>query len=407
MGEVLFLAHRVPFPPDRGDKIRSHHLLKALAKLGPVHVGTFGETKQDMAQRPELVTIAKTHALIERAKPLPLAGAEALVKGRPVSLTAFDHEAMRRYVAKTLGNHRIETIFVFSGQMGQYIPDRFAGRVVIDLCDVDSAKFEAYADAGQRRWLNRREGALLALEEERLARRADRLLLISENEVDLFRSRLSASTKADLYALGNGIDAQFFDPVQVGLQADLEEGEDPQLVFTGQMDYPPNIAAVGWMIENVMPTLRKTYPRARFHVVGRAPVQSIRDHHGENGVRVWGEVPDVRPFLKSADVVVAPLLIARGVQNKVLEAMAMAKPVVVTPGAATGIDAVDGVHFAIAEPEPAATLDRIEALLSDDEKRLGMGKAARQFVVERMNWDRIYIRLAQLLDGSESGRDAA
>jgi sugar transferase (PEP-CTERM/EpsH1 system associated) len=407
MGETLFLAHRVPFPPDRGDKIRSHHLLKGLTKLGPVHVGTFGETAQDMTQKRELAAIAKTHALIERNKLLPLAGAEALLKGKPVSLTAFDHEAMRRYVAKTLGNHRIDTIFVFSGQMGQYVPDDFAGRVVIDLCDVDSAKFEAYADAGQRKWLNRREGALLAREEERLAHRADTLLLISKNEVDLFRSRLSNSSNVDLQALGNGIDAQFFDPAHVGLQPDVEEGEDPQLVFTGQMDYAPNIAAAEWMIENIMPALRRTYARARFHIVGRAPVPTLRDRHGENGVRVWGEVPDVRPFLKSADLVVAPLLIARGVQNKVLEAMAMAKPVVLTTGAATGIDAADDVHFAVSKPEPGAMLKRIEALLSDADKRIAIGKAARQFVVESMSWDRIDVRLARLLDGLETDRDAA
>jgi len=407
VGEILFLAHRVPFPPDRGDKIRSHHLLKGLAKLGPVHVGTFAETAQDMDQKHELAAIAKTHALIERNKLLPLAGAEALLKGKPVSLTAFEHEAMRRYVAKTLGNHRIDTIFVFSGQMGQYVPDYFAGRVVIDLCDVDSAKFEAYADAGQRKWLNRREGKFLAREEERLAHRADTLLLISDNEVDLFRSRLSDTANVDLQALGNGIDANFFDPAHVGLQPDVEEGEDPQLVFTGQMDYAPNIAAAEWMIENIMPALRRTYARARFHIVGRAPVPTLRDRHGENGVRVWGEVPDVRPFLKSANVVVAPLLIARGVQNKVLEGMAMAKPVVLTPGAATGIDAVDGMHFAISQPEPDAMLKRIEALLSDADKRIAIGKAARQFVVENMCWDRIDVRLAQLLDGPETDRHAA
>ena len=407
MGEILFLAHRVPFPPDRGDKIRSHHLLKGLAKLAPVHVGTFGETAQDMAQKRELAAIAKTHALIERNKLLPVAGVEALLKGKPVSLTAFEHEAMRRYVAKTLGNHRIDTIFVFSGQMGQYIPDDFAGRVVIDLCDVDSAKFEAYADAGQRKWLNRREGVLLSREEERLAHRADTSLLISDNEVDLFRSRLSDPASANLQALGNGIDAQFFDPAHVGLQPDLEEGEDPQLVFTGQMDYAPNVAAAEWMIENIMPALRRTYARARFHIVGRAPVPTLRDRHGENGVRVWGEVSDVRPFLKSADLVVAPLLIARGVQNKVLEAMAMTKPVVLTPGAATGVDAVDGLHFAISQPEPDAMLKRIEALLSDADKRIAIGNAARQFVVENMCWDRIDVRLARLLDGLETDRDAA
>ncbi|QYJ06184.1 TIGR03087 family PEP-CTERM/XrtA system glycosyltransferase [Qipengyuania flava] len=407
MGEVLFLAHRVPFPPDRGDKIRSHNLLKGLAALGPVHVGTFGETPQDMAQKGELARLAKTHALIERSKPLPLAGLEALFKSKPVSLTAFDHEAMRRYVAKTLGNHRIETIFVFSGQMGQYIPDSYTGRVVIDLCDVDSAKFEAYAEAGQRRWLNTREGRLLSAEEARLARRADTTLLISENEAALLRSRLPQGSEACLRALGNGIDAAFFAPDQAELQPDLEEGEDPQLVFTGQMDYAPNVAAAEWMIENVLPELRKTYARARFHIVGRAPTPALKDRHGEHGVRVWGEVPDVRPFLKSADLVVAPLLIARGVQNKVLEAMAMGKPVVVTPGAATGIDASDGEHFAIAPAEAAPMLARIEALLADDEARAAMGRAAREFVLERMSWASVHAQLADLLNSDQAPRDAA
>ena len=407
MGEILFLAHRVPFPPDRGDKIRSHHLLKGLAKLGPVHVGTFGETTQDMAQKAELAAIAKTHALIERRKPLALAGIEAVLSGKPVSLTAFEHEAMRNYVAKTIGNHRIDTIFVFSGQMGQYVPDDFAGRVVFDLCDVDSAKFEAYAEAGHRRWVNRREGRLLAREEERVVHRADTTFLISENEADLLRSRLNDRGDANIRALGNGIDAGFFDPANVELQPDLEDGEDPQIVFTGQMDYAPNIAAAEWMIEHVMPALRKTYARARFHIVGRAPVPKLKERHGENGVRVWGEVPDVRPYLKSADLVAAPLLIARGVQNKVLEAMAMEKAVVLTPGAATGIGAEDGRHFAIAEADPAKMLASVEALLADDAKRKAMGKAAREFVVERMSWDSVHAQLAQVLGASDIGRNAA
>lgn len=407
MSEFLFLAHRVPFPPDRGDKIRSHHLLKGLAKLGPVHVGAFAETPQDMAQKGELAAIAKTHALIQRKKPLPFAGVEALIQHRPVSLTAFDHESMHRYVAKTLGNHKIDTVFVFSGQMGQYVPDDYAGRVIIDLCDVDSAKFEAYAAAGQRSWLNRREGRLLAREEERLAQRADRTLLISDSEVALFRSRLSDTRQVALQTLGNGIDADFFDPARVDRHPDLEECEDPQLVFTGQMDYAPNVAAAEWMIENIMPALRRTYARARFHIVGRAPTAALRERHGENGVRVWGEVPDVRPYLKSADLVAAPLLIARGIQNKVLEAMAMAKPVVVTPGAATGIAAENDRHFAIAPPDPPQMIERIEALLRDRDKRLEMGHAARQFVIDRMSWDSIHKQLAQVIAPQDSANHAA
>ncbi|WP_324827274.1 TIGR03087 family PEP-CTERM/XrtA system glycosyltransferase [Qipengyuania zhejiangensis] len=397
MGEVLFLAHRVPFPPDRGDKIRSHHLLKGLAAIGPVHVGTFGETAADMAEKPALAHIAKTHALVQRTKPLPLAGLEGLFSGRPVSIAAFDHAALHQYVAKTLGNHPIDTIFVFSGQMGQYIPSGFSGRVIVDLCDVDSAKFEAYAQAGQRRWLNRREGRLLSREEAQLAHRADTTLLISANEASLLRARMADAAGTDIRALGNGIDAGYFDPAGIEPHPEIEGGEDPQIVFTGQMDYAPNIDAAEWVIANIMPQLRRRFSRARFHVVGRATPARLRALHGEHGLRVWGEVPDVRPFIRSADIVVAPLLIARGVQNKVLEAMAMAKPVVLTPGAATGIDARDGRHFAIAPNDPARFLARIEALVDDPSGARAMGLAARQFVIETMSWDAVYRDLSRIV----------
>ena len=406
MGDILFLSHRVPFPPDRGDKIRSHNLLKGLAKLGPVHVATFGETRQDMAQKHELKALAKSHVLIERKRPLWLSGIEAVVTGKPVSLLAFEDLALRSYVRRTLRDHRIDTIFVFSGQMGQYVPPDFAGRVIVDLCDVDSAKFEAYAKAGQRRWINAREARLLKIEEERIARRADTALLISRNEADLLRSRVADPSGLDIRALGNGIDASYFDPEGVELQPDLEEGEDPQLVFTGQMDYAPNVTAVEWVIAEVMPRLRQRYSRARFHIVGRAPSSALKSRHGESGVRVWGEVEDVRPFLKSADLVVAPLLIARGVQNKVLEAMAMAKPVVLTKEAATGIDAEDGKHFTVARPDGQDFVRQIEQLVSNPQRGDELGSAARSFVVENMGWGSVHAKLAAIVQGEGVRADA-
>lgn len=407
MGEILFLAHRVPFPPDRGDKIRSHHLLKALAALAPIHVGTFGENAHDMAQRDELCRIAKTHLLTERKRPLALAGAQALLSRKPVSLTAFDQAEMRRFIAKTLKNHPIDTIFVFSGQMGQFVPDDFSGRVITDLCDVDSAKFEAYAAAGRRPWLNRREADLLRIEEARLARRSDTTLLISKNEADLLRIRMVDTSETDIRALGNGIDADFFDPGKVGSQPDLDEGDDPQIVFTGQMDYAPNVEAVQWAIANIMPPLRKLYPRARLHIVGRAPTTSLRSMHGENGVRIWGEVPDVRPYLKSADLVLVPLLIARGVQNKVLEAMAMSRPVVLTSEAATGIEAKDGEHFSVSSAVPELMVSKVDSLLRNPGHARAMGTAARKFVIESKGWSAVLEPLAKIVGRDNGSRDAA
>ena len=404
MGDILFLAHRIPFPPDRGDKIRSHHLLKAIAAQAPVHVGCFGETEADMAAESELAKVAKSHKLVHRSKPLQRAGIEALVSGKPVSLTAFDHRDLRQWVAHTLASHPIDTIVIFSGQMGQYVPQDFAGRVVIDLCDVDSAKFEAYAADGHlpRSIIDRREGRLLAQEEARLAERADNLLLVSENEAQLFRSRLQNNSRADVRALRNGIDAHFFDPADVPGGNPFAAMTGPHLVFTGQMDYPPNIAAVKRVAATILPAIRSEHPGAQFHIVGRAPTDAVRGLDGKGGVKVWGEVPDVRPFLAHCDVVLAPLTIARGIQNKVLEAMAMARPVVLSPEAANGIDATDGTHFLVGADD-AALVGHANALLADGARSTSMGTAARKYVLDNQSWEAMLAPLAHLIGCGDHG----
>ena len=407
MGGILFLAHRVPFPPDRGDRIRAHHLLKALARLGPVHVGCFAEGAENAGQA-ALAEMAASYCIAPRTKPLPLAGIEAVLAGKPVSLTAFHSRLLENWVRETIARHDISAIVVFSGQMGQYVPADFAGRVIIDLCDVDSAKFASYAEAGERVWLNAREARLLSIEEERLGRRADATILISEAEAALYRSRLTAPEKVAVQVIGNGIDAEFFDPAAARPHPLLESLPGPHFVFTGQMDYRPNEQAALWVIEGLMQHLRQRYPEAIFHVVGRNPTRALMAHHGTPGVHVWGEVPDVRPFIAAADAVLAPLLIARGVQNKVLEAMAMARPVVLTRDAATGIDARDGEDWLVSKADPATMCDRIEALLSDPQASARIGAAARRFVLDHHGWEAMLAPLAGLLgDRDEAVRHAA
>lgn len=406
MGEILFLAHRVPFPPDRGDRIRSHHLLKALARIGPVHVGCFGEG--DHSGAAALAEVAVSHYIAPRSKPLALAGIEAVLAGKPVSLTAFHSRKLEGWVRATIAERPISAIVVFSGQMAQYVPADFAGRVVIDLCDVDSAKFASYAAAGERVWLNTREARLLAAEEERLGHRADATLLISQAEAALYRRHLTAPDKVNIQVIGNGIDATLFDPAGVTPHPIIAGLPGPHFAFTGQMDYRPNEQAALWVIEALMPKLRERYPDAKFHIVGRNPTGKLMAHHGTPGVQVWGEVPDVRPFLAAADMVLAPLLIARGVQNKVLEAMAMARPVVLTPDAATGIAAQDGAQWLLSPPDPAAMLARIEPLLADPDARTRMGTAARQFVLDHHGWEAMLAPLTGLVGvGAEGARHAA
>ena len=387
MSEILFLAHRVPFPPDRGDKIRSNHLLRRIAELAPVHVGALADDDADLAQEGAVAAVAASHCVVRRSAPLPLAALAALGQGLPVSLAAFSSARLRRWVAEVLESRPISAIFVFSGQMAQYVPPEFRGRVVMDFVDVDSAKFEAYARTGAlpRRLLYAREARLLRRFEERVARRATTSLFITAQERALFESRLS------------------FDPAAVSPAPELSDA-GPTIVFTGQMDYPPNVTAVELFAHEVMPRIRSVHGDARFAVVGRAPTASVRALEGVNGTVVAGAVPDVRPWLAGADIVTAPLLIARGVQNKVLEAMAMARPVLLTPAAATGIDGRDGEHFALAEA-PAAMAERALALLADRAEAAVMGAAARCFVVAECGWDRVLAPLRMLISGLEA--DAA
>ena len=398
--EILFLSHRMPFPPDRGDKIRSHHVLKRLAGLAPVHVATFADDDRDIAEEVELAALARSYRLVRRVKPLVFAGVESLLRRQPVSLPAFHSAELADYIARILRERPIGTIYVFSGQMGQYIPDDFAGEVIFDFVDVDSAKFEAYAerDNGLRRWINAREGRLLAAEEVRLARRAGVSLLVSPEEAALFRARLPIEDRAacDVRTLRNGIDSRYFDPAAVKPEPRLVDCDGPRLIFSGQMDYAPNIEAALRVIERLLPRIRELIPRTTFHVVGRNPAEELREHHGRNGVNVWGGVEDMRTWLSGADLALVPLEIARGVQNKVLEAMAMGLPVVLTSAAATGIGAQDGKHLVVADSDDDL-VERTTALLSHPRQGWTLGLEARRFVVEELSWQATLAPLAAMV----------
>lgn len=397
-GEILFLAHRIPFPPNRGDKIRSHHVLRRLARLAPVHVACFADDNDDLAEEVELAAISHSYRLIQRARPLALAGLQAIRRGEAISRAAFYDPAMAAYVRKMLAKGRIGTIYVFSGQMGQYVPDDFTGRVVMDFVDVDSAKFEAYAQArrGIMAWIFAREARLMRAEEARLAARADASLLISHKEAELFAQRLPAGVKARIRTLGNGIDSDIFDPAQVSPEPRMARMGGPRLIFTGQMDYPPNIAAVERAVHRILPLVRQSLPQASFHIVGRSPTDAVQALTAVEGVRVWGRVEDVRVWLKAADMALCPLDIARGVQNKVLEAMAMELPVVLSGAAATGIHALPGRHFAVADDDEGLARLIVD-LARNRQEAQAMGREARRLVVERQSWQSALAPLAEIM----------
>lgn len=397
MAEILFLAHRAPWPPDRGDRIRSWHMVEALAKLAPVHVAALADSEADAAlAREKMTPLCKSLCIEVRKVSRPVALAQAVLRGEPVSNRLFRSAALAEHVGALLALGTVTHIVGFSGQTAQYLPEHFAGPVVMDFVDVDSAKFATYAEQDGRQplhWVHAREAVKLGAYEARVARAVDASLFVSEAEAMLFRER--SGLDADrVHAVGNGIDTGYFDPAQP-FEA-VRQGDAPLAVFTGQMDYRPNIDAVRWFAADILPQVRDRHPQARFAIVGRAPTDEVHALGALPGVIVTGEVSDVRPWLAAADAVVAPLLLARGVQNKLLEAMAMARPVVASPAAATGIEAADGEHLIVAE-DGAAMADALCRLFDDRALAVRMGAAARERMIERYGWEAQLAPLGRLL----------
>ena len=418
---LLFLAHRVPFPPDRGDKIRSFHILQYLAKRTLVHLVAFADDEADFDPPAVFTDMLASCTILPRGKSQKRAAVEALATGKPVSLTAFASAAMQGAVDRVLPE--VSAVYCFSGQMAQYLP--IGGPpVVMDFVDVDSAKFAGFADdaRGPMRWMMRREARLLGAFEREVAGRVSASLFVSDAEAALFRK---GGATGRIIAVENGIDSVKFDPAaeftkptdshhpgggrgpvgEVAVTARSPSsstspnwapasagGEPleglPLIVFTGQMDYRPNIDAVIWFTRDILPLVRQRHP-AHFAIVGRAPTAAVQALSSDH-VTVTGAVDDVRGWLAAADVCVAPLKLARGIQNKVLEAMAMARPVVASTAAAEGIDHAGTIRIAANAQEFA---DRICDLLEAPGTAASLGQSARAQVIRRYGWD---ARLAPL-----------
>ncbi|WP_370462935.1 TIGR03087 family PEP-CTERM/XrtA system glycosyltransferase [Parasphingopyxis sp. CP4] len=401
MGDILFLAHRIPYPPNRGDKIRSFNILKRLCVLGTVHVATFADDDEDLAHAEALRGMVGSLHIEKRSVSKPVGAARALLTGKPISLTLFDSQGIRSFVDQAIQSKSIDTVFVFSGQMAQFVPDLGPEtRFIMDFGDVDSAKFASYAKSGNpvMRYVHAREARRLAAFEEATAKRADHSLFVTDAEARLFRSATLLDDHK-VQSLENGIDCDFFDPV-----ADfpkLSTAIGPLVIFTGQMDYRPNIDAVVSFATEVMPTIHAHHPHVQFAIVGRNPAPEVEALDRFEGVTVTGAVDEIRSWVAAADVVVAPLRIARGIQNKVLEAMAMARPVVASRLAFEGIDAVPQRDLLVADT-PAQEAELVVQVLNNVSDADAMGRAARNRMLERYRWDRTLAPLAGLI-----GRDAA
>jgi len=397
MEPLLFLAHRIPYPPNKGDKVRSFHLLKHFAGRYRVFLGTFVDDPADwphLGKLNELCAGVMAHPLYPTgARIRSLAG---LVSGEALSLPYFRVSALQRWVDETLDRERICKCFVFSSAMAQYVIGRADLRRIVDLVDVDSEKWRQYAT--ERRWplswIYRREADHLLAFEEAIARKVDATLLVTTAEKALFVKR-APQIASRVHVVANGVDTEYFAPA-TGFERPFPSDEQA-IVFTGAMDYWPNGDAARWFASEVLPAVLRRNERARFYIVGMNPLPAVQALARNPAVTVTGRVPDTRPYLQHASVVIAPLRIARGVQNKILEAMAMARPVVALSACAKSLSAVPSRELLVAADASEFAARVSETLATEPEN---MGKAARARVLSDYQWHRNLSMVDALLDDS-------
>jgi sugar transferase (PEP-CTERM/EpsH1 system associated) len=409
---VLFLTHRVPYPPDRGDRIRGFHILQTLSKHFDVSLATVSDepvtdeqwqVMDGLADRVAVQRINAKWGKIRGLTALALGGAvtPAYFYRRPLAKTIARWNAMQPFdavvtlctgmidYARGIIGSAVRTISVHDESGGPHSGPYH----ILDLVDVDSAKWAEYAlnSGGPMRWVYAAESKRLRRIEAGEQDRLDAVAVVSEAEANIYRNEVG--DHPGLTVLRHAVDTEYFQPLP-------DSGSTPaaNIVFIGVLNYKPNIEGIAWFVRNVMPLLRQRVPGVNLQIIGRHPSAEVVALGGEANVRVIGSVPDVRDYLRAAVASIAPLQIARGVQTKVLEAMASGRVAVCSRGAAEGIHASHGEHLFICH-SPAQWAETLERVIGDAALRRQVGNAARRRIEDVYPWQKCYEPLAEVISG--------
>lgn len=393
--KILLLCHRFPYPPNKGDKIRSFQLIRRLSKRHELHLLSLADPGNPGASNQTLLEYCS------RVEVFPLnrlkAGLRCVVGAlgsKPLTIAYFRSKGLATRVRELSDREGYDALVVCGSAMAQYV-DLIPRRIprLIDMVDVDSAKWLQFSRFASfpRSLLWRLEAGRLARYEASLKDRFERIVLTTAQEVDLFRV---VSGGGEAVAIRVGVD-----PAEIEMSISAESAT-PTIVFTGQMDYFANIDGVLHFTTKVFPRLRIEVPDLRFLIVGRAPCAEVTRLSEIPGVTVTGEVDDVRPYLEEAWAFVAPLRIAQGVQIKVLQAMAMGVPTVVSERVMDGL--ADGGFEASRDlfvaQNDRQTGDALLNLLRHRTKRLEMAVAAQATLKAQYSWQNNMAKLEEHLN---------
>jgi len=384
MEPLLLLLHRIPAPDTRGDVVRSYHLLMYLAARYRVHLGVFIDDRADLERVPRLKQYCASVQLVTMRRSMArMRSLFALLSGQSMTLRYYHDDDLASWVRTIVGEEQIRKVVVFSSAMAQYVFAHRDLRVVVDFVELDSAKW--LQDAQSRSWpfsaIYRREGARLFAFERAVGRSADASVFVTPTEASLFRS-LAPECMFRIHHAQNGIDSEYFSPLQE-LTDPYAPGEEAA-ILTGAMDDETNVEGACWFVKEVMPTIVAERPSTRFYVVGDQPGAGVAALAREGQVVVIDQVMDVRPYLKHARLVVAPQRVAYGIQDSVLEAMAMGRPVVASAAVAQELSAIPALDFEVGSSAAEFASKALD--LMDTERGRTVGRAARERILADYHW---------------------
>jgi sugar transferase (PEP-CTERM/EpsH1 system associated) len=395
---ILFLVHRIPYPPNKGDKIRSFNILKMLSQHYRVYLATFVDEPEDQIYVNELSNWCEGVIALNQNKTIAkLKGLSGFLTNQAISIPYYSNRKLKKWIKNTIEAESIERCLVFSGVMAQFLNENTSllRSTVIDFVDVDSDKWHQYAEnkSGVKRWFYRRESRLLSKFEHEYSLKSAFSTFVSEDEANVFINSIFSPPKQKVKGIRNGVDTDFFDAKNS--YSSSVEIKKKSVVFTGAMDYWANIDAVIWFSKKVWPVVLEKLPDATFYIVGSRPSVEVCNLTGKNNTVVTGRVEDVRPFIANANLSVAPLRIARGIQNKVLEALSMSRPIVLTSMAAEGIshESTDGYWI---EDDAKEMANKVLNVLKNES--ISEFPEHRAFVQSEFSWDSEMRKLADLIE---------
>ena len=409
--KLLFLTHRIPYPPNKGDKIRSFHELSAFIARGhEVHLLGFADDAKDLCHQEKLAQMCASATII----PLHRSWAKLHALGdlftrAPLSLGYFSSRRMRHEVQRKLAEVNFDAVFVYSSTMAQYVPRELETRTVVDLVDVDSEKWRDYAHRTQppMAWIYELETHRLRRYEHAIVSRFAHTVVTTKREAALLKDLDEFTRRARLHTITNGVDLNHYRPTALTefTASSLPESErrflsdlsKPRLVFTGAMDYYANVEGVRYFADKVFPLIRERAPQVEFFIVGSNPTAEVKRLGERDGITVTGFVEDIRPYLASATACIAPLRIARGVQNKILEAMAMGRAVIATSEATAGLRVADGEQVLVGR-NANELAEAVLRVIEDLDLRTRLEAQARSFVEEEHAWSPLLERLVDLVE---------